>query len=30
VDRDTVEGREKLRREELDVNTKGNPEVTRR
>jgi len=30
VDRDTVKGREKLRREELDVNTKGNPNVTRR
>lgn len=30
VDRDTVKGREKVRREELDVNTKGNPEVTRR
>ena len=30
VDRNTVKGREKLRREELDVNTKGDPEVTRR
>jgi len=29
VDRDTVKGREKLRREELDVNTKGNPNVTK-
>lgn len=30
VDRDTVTGRETIRREELDVNTKGDPTLTRR
>lgn len=30
VDRDTVTGREKVRREELDVNTDGDPNITRR
>lgn len=30
VDRDTVDAREKVRREELDIDTKGNPSVDKR